>query len=131
MMRLNKKKILIVEDELKIRNVISMYLKREGYETFETDNGIDALSLAAEEKPGLIVLDIMLPRLSGYDVCRALKSNEDTKNICIIILSAKGQEWEKSEGYQVGADYYETKPFSPKQLIDKIKSLLDSNNGAH
>jgi len=117
-------KILIVEDEVKIRDVVSMYLKNAGFTVLETDNGRDALTLARQEKPALIVLDIMLPGLSGYEVCRKLKSSNETKNIIVLILSAKGQEWEKSEGYQVGADLYETKPFSPKELTDKIKALL-------
>ena len=121
------KKVLVVEDELKIRNVISMYLKKEGFSVLETGNGLEALSLTEKEKPDLIILDIMLPGMSGYEVCRKIKSNEDTKNIIIVILSAKGQEWEKSEGYQVGADLYETKPFSPKQLINNVKAIISKN----
>jgi len=121
------KKILVVEDELKIRNVISMYLKKEGFSVLETGNGLEALSLTEKEKPDLIILDIMLPDMSGYEVCRKIKSNEDTKNIIIVILSAKGQECEKSEGYQVGADLYETKPFSPKQLINNVKVIINQN----
>lgn len=121
------KKVLVVEDELKIRKVISMYLKKEGFSVLETGNGLEALSLTEKEKPDLIILDIMLPGMSGYEVCRKIKSNEDTKNIIIVILSAKGQEWEKSEGYQVGADLYETKPFSPKQLINNVKAIISKN----
>ena len=121
------KKILVVEDELKIRNVITMYLKKEGFIVLETGDGLEALSLAEKEKPDLIILDIMLPGMSGYEVCKRIKSNEDIKHIIIVILSAKGQEWEKSEGYQVGADLYETKPFSPKQLIDNVKAIISQN----
>jgi len=117
-------KILVVEDELKIRSVITMYLKKEGFTVLETGNGREALSLTEKEKPALIILDIMLPGLSGLDVCKQIKTNEETKNIYVIILSAKGQEWEKVEGYQVGADLYETKPFSPKQLTQKVKEIL-------
>ena len=119
--------ILIVEDEIKIRNVISMYLKKEGFSVLQTGNGLEALTLVNEERPDLIILDIMLPGLSGYEVCKRVKSNEDTKNIYIIILSAKGQESEKSKGYKVGADMYETKPFSPKQLVKKIKRITGHN----
>ena len=126
-MMYKNKKILVVEDELKIRNVISMYLKKEGFSVIETGNGLEALSLTEKEKPDLIILDIMLPGMSGYEICRKIKSNEDTKNIIIVILSAKGQEWEKSEGYQVGADLYVTKPFSPKQLIDNVKAIINQN----
>jgi len=121
------KKILVVEDELKIRNVISMYLKKEGFSVLETGDGLEALSLTEKEKPDLIILDIMLPGMSGYEVCRKIKSNEDTKDIIIVILSAKGQEWEKSEGYQVGADLYEIKPFSPRQLINNVKTIISKN----
>ena len=117
-------KILVVEDEVKIRSVITMYLKKEGFTVLETGDGKEALSLTEKEKPALIILDIMLPGLSGLDVCKQIKTNEETKNIYVIILSAKGQEWEKVEGYQVGADLYETKPFSPKQLTRKVKEIL-------
>jgi len=117
-------KILVVEDELKIRSVITMYLKKEGFTVLETGDGKEALALTEKEKPALIILDIMLPGLSGLDVCKQIKTNEETKNIYVIILSAKGQEWEKVEGYQVGADLYETKPFSPKQLTQKVKEIL-------
>ena len=117
-------KILVVEDEVKIRSVITMYLKKEGFTVLETGNGKEALALTEKEKPALIILDIMLPGLSGLDVCKQIKTNEKTKNIYVIILSAKGQEWEKVEGYQVGADLYETKPFSPKQLTQKVKEIL-------
>ena len=121
------KKILVVEDELKIRNVISMYLKKEGFCVLETGNGLEALTITEKEKPDLIILDIMLPGMSGYEICKRIKSNKNTKNIFIIILSAKGQEWEKSEGYHVGADLYETKPFSPKQLINNVKTIINQN----
>ncbi len=118
-------KILIVEDEMKIRNVISMYLKREGFTVLHTDNGLDALDIAVKEKPRLVILDIMLPGLFGYEVCKKLKSNEDTRNIIVVFLTAKGQDSEKSIGYQAGADLYETKPFSPKKLIGNIKSIIE------
>ena len=117
-------KVLVVEDELQIRRVISMYFKKEGFTVFETENGAHALEMAEKVNPDLMILDIMLPGLSGYDVCKKLKSDEKTKKIIIIILSAKGQEWEKDKGYDVGADLYETKPFSPKNLVLKAKQLL-------
>lgn len=121
------KTILVVEDEEKIRKVIIMYLKKEGFNVYETGNGLEALTLVDKVKPDLIILDIMLPGLSGYEICKRVKSNEATKDIVIIILSAKGQEWEKTEGYQVGADLYETKPFSPKQLISSVKTIINHN----
>jgi DNA-binding response OmpR family regulator len=122
-----EKIILVVEDEEKIRNVISLYLKKEGFKVYETGDGQEAITLTEKVKPDLIILDIMLPGISGYEICRRIKSNEETKNIIIVILSAKGQEWEKSEGYNVGADLYETKPFSPKQLISSVKSIINKS----
>ena len=119
-------KILVVEDEIQLRNVICMYLKKEGYTVLETDNGLEALSIAEREIPKLMILDIMLPGLSGYEVCKKLKSDKITKKIIVVILSARGQEWEKMEGYQVGADLYETKPFSPRQLISSINALIQN-----
>ena len=124
---LNNNKVLVVEDEIKIRNVVCMYLEKEGFNVLQTDNGVEALSMIEKEKPSLIILDIMLPGLSGLEVCKRIKTNKKTKDIYVIILSAKGQEWEKAEGYQVGADLYETKPFSPKNLINNIKELLNDN----
>ena len=119
------KKILVVEDEVNIRNVISLYLKKEGFKVFETGNGLEALTLTEKEKPDLIILDIMLPGLSGYEIFKKIKSSENTKNIIIIILSANGHERQKFEGYQTEVDLYETKPFSPRQLIENVKSVLN------
>lgn len=120
-------KILVVEDEDKIRKVIGMYFEKEGFNVLQTGNGLEAIVLAEKEKPQLIILDIMLPGLSGYEVCKRLKTNEKTKNIIVVLLSAKGQEWEKMEGYSVGADLYETKPFSPKNLVNKVKEIIFKN----
>ncbi len=118
-------KVLVVEDEPQIRKVISMYFRKEGFTVIETENGVCAIEMAEEENPDIMILDVMLPGLSGYDVCKKLKSSENTKHIIIIILSAKGQEWEKDQGYNVGADLYETKPFSPKSLVLKARQLLN------
>ncbi len=128
MIQPEKIKVLVVEDEVKISDVICMYLKKEGFKTLQTDNGSEALNIIEKEKPQLVILDVMLPGLSGLEVCEKLKSNEATRDIIILILSAKGQEWEKTEGYKVGADYYETKPFSPKKLITKLKNILLEDN---
>ena len=119
------KKILVVEDEVNIRNVISMYLKKEGFEVLETGDGIEAITLIEKEKPNLIILDIMLPGLSGYEIFKKIKSNENTKNIIIVILSANGHERQKFEGYKTEVDLYETKPFSPRQLIKNVKAVLN------
>ena len=117
-------KILVVEDEDKIRKVIGMYFEKEGFDVLQTGNGLEAIVIAEKEKPRLIILDIMLPGLSGYEVCKRLKTSEETKDIIIVILSARGQECEKMEGYSVGADLYETKPFSLKNLVTKVKEII-------
>ena len=81
------KKVLIVEDDTNIRNVISMYLKKEGFSIFETDNGVEALTITKKEKPDLIILDLIIPGLSGYEVYKQIKSNRETRNIAIVVLS--------------------------------------------
>lgn len=121
------KKILVIEDEVNIRNVISMYLKKEGFKVLEADDGYKALTIIEKEKPDLIILDVMLPGLSGHEIYKRIKSSEDTKNINIVILSANGQERKKFEGYPQKADLYEIKPFSPKQLIKNVKAIINHN----
>lgn len=123
MMKSMEKKILIVEDEKKIRDIISFYLMKSGYIVAETDNGNEALVMAVKEKPGLILLDIMLPGISGLEVCRRLKTNIITKDIVIIFLSAKGKISDKKEGLRLGAHEYITKPFSLKYLLRRIDEL--------
>ena len=102
-----------------------MYLKKEGFKVLETDNGFEALTITEKEKPDLIILDIMLPGLSGYEIFKRIKSSEDNKNIIIVILSANDMEWDKFEGYRTEADIYKTKPFSPKQLINNVKAIIN------
>lgn len=119
------KKILIVEDEEKIRNVLSMYFKKEGFAVFETGNGIEALSLAIEEKPDVVLLDNMLPGITGIDLCQKLKSTDDTKNIFVIMLSADPRLPEKTDRYTTGPDWFEKKPFIPKQLLHSVKHLVE------
>ena len=118
-------KVLVVENDAKIRDVIGIYLKKEGFNVLQTDNGIEALSIIKKEKPGLIILDIMLPGLSGYEVCKRVKTNEETKNTIIVILSAIGQDSTSIKRYQVEADLYETKPFSPKSFVNNIKKIIN------
>jgi len=117
-------KILIVDDEKAIRLGLSKCLHASGFETFEASNGNDALQLAAENLPGIIILDVMMHGLSGLEVCRRLKQDANTKDIKIIILSAKGQLREREEGIEAGADRYITKPFDYRELIKTIHQLL-------
>ena len=116
-----KETILIVEDEKDIIKMLDYNLKKEGYETLSTRNGEDALDLAKKERPDLILLDLMLPGLGGLEICKELKRDERLSVIPIIMLTAKAQETDKIVGLELGADDYVTKPFSPKELIARIK----------
>ncbi|WP_322923578.1 response regulator transcription factor [Paenibacillus campi] len=114
-------RILIVEDEENIRNLLSFYLEREQYEVQTAQDGQEALQLASLFQPHLILLDIMLPKLDGYDVCRELRK---TLHIPIIFVSARDEETDKILGLGVGGDDYIVKPFSPRELIARIKAHL-------
>ena len=119
-----KGKILIIEDEADIVEMIEYNLKEAGYKTLVASNGEKGISLAVEEQPDLIILDLMLPVIDGFDVCRTLRGGEKTSGIPIIILSAKSHETDKVLGLELGADDYMTKPFSPRELLARIKAVL-------
>ncbi|GAJ12944.1 unnamed protein product [marine sediment metagenome] len=123
-MGLNSNKILIVDDEKAIRLGLSKCVKASGFETLEACDGYEALRLAVEHQPGLIILDVMMHGLSGLEVCRQLKKDPYTKDIKIIMLSARGQLREREEGLEAGADKYVTKPFNYRELIKNINQLL-------
>lgn len=117
-------KILVVDDEDHIVELISYNLINSGYSVLTANNGIDAVRIAKEDNPNLILLDLMIPGLDGYDVCKAIRSDVNTKNISIIMLSAKGEELDKILGLELGADDYITKPFSIRELLARIKAIL-------
>ncbi|MDP2923483.1 MAG: response regulator transcription factor [Candidatus Omnitrophota bacterium] len=119
-----KEKILIVDDEKDIVKVLDYNLKKEGFRTILCYDGEEALDLAAKEHPDLIILDLMLPGLDGLEVCKTLKKENKTSNIPIIMLTAKAQETDKIVGLELGADDYITKPFSPRELIARVKAVL-------
>jgi two-component system, OmpR family, alkaline phosphatase synthesis response regulator PhoP len=119
-----KEKILIVEDEKDIVKMLGYNLKKEGYRTVDTYDGEDALDLAVTEHPDLILLDLMLPGIDGLEVCRQLRKEPKSAGIPIIMLTAKTQEIDKVVGLELGADDYVSKPFSPKELIARIKAVL-------
>ena len=119
-----KETILIVEDEKDIVKMLDYNLKKEGFKTLAVYDGEDALDLATKEQPNLIILDLMLPGMDGLEVCKALKSESKTAPIPIIMLTAKSQESDKIVGLELGADDYVTKPFSPQELIARIKAVL-------
>jgi two-component system alkaline phosphatase synthesis response regulator PhoP len=117
-------KIIIVDDELNIRELIKFNLQRDGYTIFEADDGIAAIALIRKEKPDLVLLDLMLPGQDGLEVCRILKSQKETSGIAIIMLTAKAEEIDKILGLEMGADDYLTKPFSPRELTARVKAVL-------
>ena len=119
-----KGKILVVDDEIYIVHILDFSLGIEGYEVMTALDGEAALAKVAQDKPDLIVLDIMMPKLDGYETCKALKSNPATKDIPVILLSAKGRNVDQKVGFEVGADDYITKPFSPRKLVERINAIL-------
>ena len=123
----NTVRILIAEDERDIRDLITFTLSFSGYEVIATCNGEEAYQASLREIPDLILLDVRMPRMTGYEVCKLLKEQESTKNIPIVFLSAKGQESEVKMGLEAGAEEYILKPFSPDQLVERIKAILKSN----
>ncbi|MCB0329842.1 MAG: response regulator transcription factor [Bdellovibrionales bacterium] len=119
-----KERILVVEDEADIRELIQYNLQREGFEVLMVGTGEEALSTATQERPDLILLDLMLPGMNGLDVCRSLKSNPALANIPILIVSARGEETDVVTGLELGADDYLTKPFSPRVLVARARAVL-------
>ena len=119
------KKVLIVDDEPDLLEMVQISLETEGYDCLVAYDGFRALDRALKEKPDLIILDVMLPGLNGYKICRLLKFDEQYKHIPIIMLTAEAQEKDRLVGEETGADYYMTKPFAADKLIAKIAELLE------
>jgi DNA-binding response OmpR family regulator len=117
-------KILVAEDERDIRELIGFTLRFAGFEVIQVANGIDAVEQAAEVQPDLIILDVRMPKMTGYDACRKLKEDPATNEIPVVFLSAKGQEGEIKEGLDVGAIEYIVKPFAPDDLTNQVKDVL-------
>jgi len=117
-------KILVAEDERDIRELIGFTLRFAGFDVTLTKNGAEALEQAPELKPDLIMLDVRMPQMTGYEACRMLKTNPDTSSIPVVILSAKGQDGEIQEGIDSGADHYIVKPFAPDELTSRVKDIL-------
>ena len=118
------KKILVVDDEMHIIRIVKYKLESAGFEVLTALSGADALKIAKEASPELIFLDIMMPGINGYEVCAQLKKDPATKDIIVIMLTAKGQEADKIKGLEVGVDEYITKPFSPQDILDRARDLL-------
>jgi two-component system, OmpR family, alkaline phosphatase synthesis response regulator PhoP len=120
------RKILIADDEPNIVVALEFLLQRSGYEVHIARNGEEALALVDSCHPDLVLLDVMMPVRSGYDVCRQIRERAEWSHIKVIMLTAKGREAEVSKGLGVGADLYVTKPFSTRELVDKIDTMLAS-----
>ena len=113
--------ILVVDDEVNIRKVVREYAEFEGYEVTEAENGMEAVNLCHDNDYDLIVMDVMMPRLDGYSACKEIHKS---KNIPVIMLSARGEEYDKLFGFEIGVDDYVVKPFSPKELMARVKVVL-------
>ncbi len=118
------KRILVVDDDPLILDLIRFNLEAEGYTVITASDGFDALERARKESPDMLVLDLMLPKMDGYKVCRILKFDEKYKRIPILMLTARAQESDKEMGLETGADAYMTKPFEPDELLTKVSKLL-------
>ena len=121
---MSKTKVLVAEDELDIRNLIAFSLEYIGYKVVQVANGEEAVEQATAEQPDLIMLDVRMPRLNGYEACKKLKAQESTKHIPVVFLSARGQETEIKHGLELGAVEYILKPFAPDELQQRVASIL-------
>ncbi len=117
-------KILLVEDDANLVELIAYNLEKEGFDVIRTDDGEEAMVLAEEEKPDLVVLDWMIANLSGIEVCRRLRRNAVTANLPVVMLTARAEEEDRIRGLETGADDYITKPFSPRELIARVRAVL-------
>ena len=125
-----KPSILIVEDEADIRELVRYHLDQEGYAVDEADSGEKALERAAATRPALIILDLMLPGTDGLEVCRRLRTDDTLREVPVIMLTAKGTEVDRILGLELGADDYITKPFSPRELVARVRAVLRRASGA-
>jgi len=117
-------RILVAEDEKDILELIAFTLRFAGFDVLLAVNGIEAVELAVAEQPDLIILDVRMPRMTGYEACRQLKENPRTSTIPVVFLSAKGQETEIQQGLESGAEEYILKPFAPEELTDQVRDIL-------
>ena len=121
------KYVLIVDDAPNIVLSLEFLMKKEGYEVYSVSNGEEAMAAIEAKTPDLILLDVMMPRKDGYEVCQELRANQDWNDIKIIMLTAKGRDVEREKGLALGADDYVTKPFATQELVRKVKTLLGEN----
>jgi len=124
-----KRIILVVEDEKDIRELVRFHLEQDGYAVRETETGEGALTVVAAERPALVILDLMLPGIDGLEVCRRLRAGELTRTLPVIMLTAKAAEVDRVLGLEFGADDYVTKPFSPRELVARVRAVLRRTHG--
>ena len=117
-------KVLVVDDEPFICRSLSFVLRKENYEVFEARNGEEALLAIEEHRPDLVFLDVMMPKVNGFEVTRRVRADESLKSTKIILLTAKGQDSDRATGREVGADDYMTKPFSPTKILERARQIL-------
>lgn len=117
-------KILLVDDEPDILEFLSFNLKKEGFQIYTSNNGRDAVKIANEIKPHLIILDVMMPDMDGIETCREIRNNENLKNVLITFLTARGEDYSQIAGFDAGADDYITKPIKPRVLVSRVNALL-------
>jgi two-component system alkaline phosphatase synthesis response regulator PhoP len=117
-------KILLVDDEPDILEFLSFNLKKEGFQIFTCSNGREAVKIATEKKPHLIILDVMMPDMDGIETCREIRNNEGLKNVLITFLTARGEDYSQIAGFEAGADDYITKPIKPRVLVSRVNALL-------
>jgi two-component system alkaline phosphatase synthesis response regulator PhoP len=117
-------KILLVDDEPDILEFLSFNLKKEGFQIFTCTNGREAVKIATEKKPHLIILDVMMPDMDGIETCREIRNNEGLKNVLITFLTARGEDYSQIAGFEAGADDYITKPIKPRVLVSRVNALL-------
>ncbi len=118
------KKILIVDDEKALVSLVSLHVKTAGYEVLVANDGWTAIDMCKRDKPDLVILDLMLPKLNGWEVCRRIREDDAIKNTAVLMLSARGETDDKVRGFDVGADDYVTKPFSPRELVARVNRIL-------
>ena len=117
-------RILIVDDEPNIVLALELLMKKQGFEVHTVDDGEKALHAVRELRPDLVLLDIMMPKMDGYEVCQRIRSDASLKSVRIVMLTAKGRDVEKEKGQALGVDAYITKPFSTREVVAKVKELL-------
>ena len=122
------RKILVVDDEPNVIRSLTFVLEKEGYDVSSATNGEGAMAKIQESKPNLMLLDVMMPKKNGYEVCKEVKSNPSLSDIHIIMLTAKGQQADREKGLNAGANEFMTKPFSLKMIVGKVKEILENGH---